>query len=207
MKKNNTISTLLIADDHPLFRQALTYIAESNLSPKKILHTASHEETITTLNSNQIDCLFLDLNMPGNDGLNTLSTVRNLFPYLPIIVISANESPEMVKACFRHNIIGFIGKSTPPDEIDVALKKILNGETHSPDFADADLPKTDIDLLTTSQLNILFQIGMGKLNKQIAADLNVTEATIKAHITQIYKKLKINNRTQAALIANELTNA
>lgn len=201
-----TIKTLLIADDHPLFRQALTYIAESHFTLNEIIHTASHDETIEKLNTNDIDWLFLDLNMPGSDGINTLSTIRKNFPKLPIIIVSANESQEIVSACFKHNIAGFIGKSTPPGEIDVAIEKIIQGEQHSPDF-DPSTSSSDskIDQLTASQLNILFQIGMGKLNKQIAADLNVTEATIKAHITQIYKKLNINNRTQAALIAKKIS--
>jgi len=201
--KKKIIKILLIADDHPLFRQALTYISESHFDVEQIIHTANHKETIEALNTQKINWLFLDLNMPGSDGIKTLSLIRKKRPKLPIVIVSANESQEMVAACMKYKVAGFIGKSTPPEEMDNAIQDIIHGKQHSPEFGEAK-SEISVDLLTASQLNILFEIGMGKLNKQIAADLNVTEATIKAHITQIYKKLNINNRTQAALIAKEL---
>jgi len=200
------IKNLLIADDHPLFRQALTYICETHFDVAEIIHTSNHDDTIDSLNGNSIDWLFLDLNMPGSDGINTLAAIRKKASELPIVIVSANESQEMVSACMKYKVAGFIGKSTPPEEMDTAIQDIILGKQYSPKFKEGEeQSELSVDSLTASQLNILFEIGMGKLNKQIAADLGVTEATIKAHITQIYKKLNINNRTQAALLAKEMS--
>lgn len=203
---------ILIADDHPLFREALTYIVEASFSslkgnPEVIIHqTVDYDATLDLLASQTIDWLFLDLNMPGSNGLSGLTSVSQQFPDLSIIVISANESKEIIQSCFTHNIQGYITKSMQPSDIEKAIHTILAGERFSPlqhDDISNDQNLSGLELLTTAQLNILTHIGIGKLNKQIAIDLGITEATVKAHITQIYKKLHVNNRTQAALIAQQ----
>jgi len=202
---------ILIADDHPLFKEALTYIVESsfaNLNKQTIelLHTADLDSTLKILNENSINWLFLDLNMPGSNGLSGLSTIRKLHPNLPIIVISANESEEIIQSSLACDIAGYITKSTQPDDIEKAIISILEGNHYSPEIEPGNLKDKEsegINNLTTAQFNILIHIGIGKLNKQIAQDLKITEATVKAHITQIYKKLNVSNRTQAALIAKQ----
>jgi len=113
---------ILIADDHPLFKEALTYIVESsfaNLNKQTIelLHTADLDSTLKILNENSINWLFLDLNMPGSNGLSGLSTIRKLHPNLPIIVISANESEEIIQSSLACDIAGYITKSTQPENL------------------------------------------------------------------------------------------
>lgn len=202
---------ILIADDHPLFKGALTYIVEASFSalgkqPIKIFHTADLASTLKTIDQQTIDWLFLDLNMPGSNGLSGLTTISTQHPEIPIIVISANESEEIIQSCLTCKIAGYITKSTQPDDIEKAILSILEGKFYSPTIKPNNLKEkkpAGIKELTTAQLNILIHIGIGKLNKQIAMDLNITEATVKAHITQIYKKLNVTNRTQAALIAKQ----
>jgi DNA-binding NarL/FixJ family response regulator len=210
-------STILIADDHPLFREALTYIVESSVKklsgndpikegPLEIIHATDYNETLNTLNENTIDWLFLDLNMPDSNGLSGLGDIKKQYPNLSVIIISANQSQEIIQSCLNHNVSGYITKSTLPDDIEAAIQKIFSGECYSPILnvsSEKNAGSKGIDSLTSAQLNILTHIGLGKLNKQIAVDLGITEATVKAHITQIYKKLNINNRTQAALLATQ----
>lgn len=202
---------ILIADDHPLFKEALTYIVEASFTAMgnqtiEMFHTADLESTLKIIDQQTIDWLFLDLNMPGSNGLSGLTTISTRHPELAIIVISANESEEIIQSSLACKIAGYITKSTQPDDIEKAILSILEGERYSPKIK-SDNPKekkpSGVSELTTAQLNILIHIGIGKLNKQIAQDLKVTEATVKAHITQIYKKLKVSNRTQAALIAKQ----
>lgn len=201
-----------IADDHPLFREALTYIVEASFSAidkqsnVQIQHSVDYKETVEVLSIHPTDWLFLDLNMPGSNGLEGLINIRNNFPDLSIIVISANESQDIIQSCLAHKVSGYITKSTQPSDIEIAIHKILKGERYSPikiDQSSVEKESLGLEKLTTAQLNILTHIGIGKLNKQIAQDLGITEATVKAHITQIYKKLNVNNRTQAALIAQQ----
>ncbi len=207
-----TSYNILIADDHPLFREALTYIVESsfsglpNSSTVHVQHTVDYNETLAAITENDIHWLFLDLNMPGSNGLEGLASIKKQHPELAVIVISANETQEIIQSCFTHKVAGYITKSTQPSDIETAIQQILQGEQYSPiDLnEDSQAPSSlGIDTLTTAQLTILTHIGIGKLNKQIAQDLGITEATVKAHITQIYKKLNVNNRTQAALIAQQ----
>ena len=209
---SKTTFNILIADDHPLFREALTYIVESSFSglpntpSVKLNHTVDYNETLAAIAENDIHWLFLDLNMPGSNGLEGLASITKQFPELSVIVISANESQEIIQSCFTHKVAGYIPKSTQPSDIEAAIQKILQGEQYSPidlDEHSQDPSSLGLDRLTTAQLTILTHIGIGKLNKQIAQDLGITEATVKAHITQIYKKLNVNNRTQAALIAQQ----
>lgn len=221
---------ILIADDHPLFREALTYIVEASFSSSEsnteknnseeneikenstaieILNTVDHEATLTAIEQHSIDWLFLDLNMPGSNGLSGLANIKKQHPTLPIIVISANESPDIIQSCLSYDIAGYITKSTQPNDIETAIQTILTGKQYSPlttnpsNYPPNQPKPSGIEKLTAAQLNILIHIGIGKLNKQIAQDLAITEATVKAHITQIYKKLNVNNRTQAALIAKQ----
>ena len=156
--------------------------------------------------------MFLDLNMPDTNGLNDLALIKKLHPQVPIIVVSAHEDAETISTCLSFNASGYIIKSSSPDEIKIAIKTILQGNTYLPpnvsleelkDPSVNDDAAKKVRSLTPSQLRILIEVGKGKLNKQIAYDLDITEATVKAHITSVFKKLHINNRTQAVLFSQE----
>ncbi len=200
--------TILIADDHPLFREALRYIVESVISSANIQEAINYKEAKKLLDSEKFDLVFLDLNMPDSNGLTDLALLKKVYPQIPMVVVSAHEEPHIIRACIDFNASGYIIKSSSPAEIKLAITKILEGETYQPESI--SLRKEDsqqcstiatgqIENLTPSQLKILIEIGKGKLNKQIAYDLDISEATVKAHITSVFKKLGINNRTQAVL--------
>ena len=204
-------NAVLIADDHPLFREALTYIVSSVLPDAEIAYATNYAETAAAMAENSFKLAFLDLNMPDSNGLTDLALLKKTHPTMPLVIVSAHEEAEIVRTCLGYNASGYIIKSSSPEEIKAAIQTILAGETYVPKEIDLNQESSDsnrlaaeqISSLTPSQLRVLIEIGKGKLNKQIAYDLDITEATVKAHITTVFKKLKINNRTHAVLFTKE----
>ncbi len=203
---------ILIADDHPLFREALTLIVSSACPGCEIRQATDYDETKTELAEHHFQLAFLDLNMPGSNGLTDLAMFKKLYPQIPIIIVSAHEEPDIIRSCLNYNASGYIVKSSSPDEIKAAIQTVLMGDIYSPpniNLSEDNSGQADNDIalkinsLTPSQLRILIEIGKGKLNKQIAYDLGISEGTVKAHITSIFKRLGINNRTQAVLITQK----
>jgi DNA-binding NarL/FixJ family response regulator len=199
---------VLIADDHPLFREALTLIVQSSIDDLDIHQTTDYLSTGDELAKNSYDLVFIDLNMPDSNGLMDVALLKKQHPNTPFVVVSADSRSSSIKTCMSNNISGYIIKSSQPAEIKRAIQVVLAGETYIPNSDELEIDEKEdfsdkLNLLTPSQLNILMEIGKGKLNKQIAYDLEIKEATVKAHITSIFKKLGINNRTQAVLLVKE----
>lgn len=205
--------TLLIADDHPLFREALRG-AVQRVMPGVELFEADSVQSLYALADahSEADLVLMDLNMPGAQGFNALVHLRAQHPQLPVVVVSAREEPRIMRRAVDHGAVGFIPKSADSDTIGLALTDVLEGEHWLPASA-ANEPPTDptereIGLrmreLTPQQFRVLQMLGSGQLNKQIAWDMNVSEATIKAHVTAILRKLGASNRTQAVLMAGRL---
>ncbi|QOY23595.1 response regulator transcription factor [Xanthomonas citri] len=207
------MTTLLIADDHPLFREALRG-AVQRVMPGVELFEADNVDALYSLADAQpdADLLLMDLNMPGAQGFSALVHMRSLHPQLPVVVVSAREEPTVMRRAIDHGAFGFIPKSADSDTIGRALATVLDGERWIPTEAQ-NLPPTDSEErevgqrlrdLTPQQFRVLQMLGAGRLNKQIAYDLGVSEATIKAHVTAILRKLGVTNRTQAVLMAGKL---
>ena len=207
------MTTLLIADDHPLFREALRG-AVQRLLPGVRLHEADSVDALYALVDlhPDADLLLMDLNMPGAQGFNALVHLRVLHPQLPVVVVSAREEPAVMRRALDHGALGFIPKSADSETIGIAVGQVLDGERWAPAAA-ASAPAMDRDEeavarrlreLTPQQFRVLQMLGEGRLNKQIAWDLGVSEATIKAHVTAVLRKLGVNNRTQAVLMAGRL---
>ena len=202
---------VLIADDHPLFREALASIISMTLPECSLQQATDYSEAQQALSESTFDLAFVDLNMPDSNGLTDLALLKKMHPELPIVVVSAHEEAEVIRTCIGHGAAGYIIKSSGPNEIKNAIQAILNGETYLPANIDLQVEAHDADAdavsrissLTPSQLKVLIEVGKGKLNKQIAYDLAISEATVKAHITSVFKKLGINNRTQAVLFAQQ----
>ncbi len=205
--------TLLIADDHPLFREALRG-AVARVLPDAQLREAENVDALYRLVEAEpdADLLLLDLNMPGAHGFSALVHLRALHPQLPIVVVSAREEPAVMRRALDHGAIGFIPKSADAKTLGEAISSVLEGDRWAPPAA-LNAPATAADEhdaahrlrdLTPQQFRVLQMLGSGLLNKQIAFDLGVSEATIKAHVTAILRKLGANNRTQAVLIAGRL---
>lgn len=205
--------TLLIADDHPLFREALKGAVQRIIPGVQLLEADSVEALYVLAEQHpDADLVLMDLNMPGAQGFNALVHLRSLHPQLPIVVVSAREEPTVMRRALDHGAFGFIPKSADSDTIGHALGTILDGERWAPAEAH-NVPPTPneerevgqrLRELTPQQFRVLQMLGAGLLNKQIAYDLGVSEATIKAHVTAILRKLGVTNRTQAVLMAGKL---
>ena len=207
------MSTILIADDHPLFREALRGIALRLLPGADIREAQNTDGLFAMVEANpDADLLLMDLNMPGAQGFSALVHLRATHPQLPVVMVSAREEPETVRRALDHGAVGFIPKSSDAGTLATALQHVLDGERWLPEAALAAPAIADderaiaarVRELTPQQLRVLQMMSTGLLNKQIAWELDVTEATVKAHVTAILRKLGANNRTQAVLIAGKL---
>ena len=203
---------IIIADDHPLFRQALLGTLKNKLSRTLWLEAQTIAELEQRLQDNSdSDLLLLDLNIPGAHGFSTLIHVRNHFPQIPVVVVSAHEDQSTISKAMGYGAAGFVPKSTPVDDIFNAIVTVLSGEIWLPKSFQTMQESGDVtDIadrvasLTQQQYRILMMFAQGLLNKQIAYDLNVSEATIKAHATAIFRKLDVRNRTQAVIAIAQL---
>jgi DNA-binding NarL/FixJ family response regulator len=203
---------VVIADDHPLVRRALAESLHRVLSGAEIAEVGSLGEAMSALDRGDTDLLLLDLQMPGMNGLASLSGVRSAYPAVPILVVSANEDPLIMREVLEFGASGFLPKSTPVAEIGAAVEAILAGGIWLPEAASAAyLDESESELaqriaeLTPQQRRVLMLLTDGKPNKQIAFELAVTEATVKAHLSQIFRKLGVRSRTQAVITARRLT--
>lgn len=210
------MAKLIVADDHPLFRNALIHAISNTFVTKATIETDSFEATCEALLEHpDADLLLLDLHMPGNCGFLGLIQLRKQYPTLPIVVISASDDVDVIKRVMAFGASAFIPKSAHPAEIGKALSAVIDGELWVPPAIRSQVinqhqHQPDLDLaskvaeLTPQQYKVLFYLTEGWLNKQIAYDLHISEATVKAHITAIFRKLGVTNRTQVVIQAQRL---
>ncbi|TGE76972.1 DNA-binding response regulator [Pseudoalteromonas sp. KS88] len=208
------MSQFLIADDHPLFREALKGALSTKFADLEVFESDDFDTTLQVLNEQEdLDILLLDLHMPGNGDLYGLIRIREDYPSLPIAVVSGSEDINIVSKVMSYGAMGFIPKSSSSDDIAGAINQILDGDVWLPlDLKDkvATIEGEDKEIaaqvasLTPQQYKVLQYLHEGLLNKQIAYELHISEATVKAHITAIFRKLGVYNRTQAVLIAAKL---
>ena len=205
--------TILVADDHPLFREALKGAVSKLLPEARLVESDSADALFASAELHpEADLLLLDLNMPGAHGFSALVHLRAVQPQLPIVVVSAREEPTVVRRALEHGAAGFIPKSSDPGTIREAIATVLEGGQWAPpqaETADGLHPEEAqvarrLAELTPQQFRVLGMLGSGLLNKQIAHALGVSEATVKAHMTAILRKLGASNRTQAVLMAGRL---
>ena len=207
------MTTVLIADDHPLFREALRGAVLRAL-PDATLREADSVSALLALVEAEpdADLLLLDLTMPGAQGFSALVHLRGHCPQLPVMVVSAREDPATMRRALDHGAVGFLPKSADSATLSEAIDAVLAGDRWAPAAA-AQAPAAEADEqaaaqrvreLTPQQFRVLQMLGEGLLNKQIAYELGVSEATVKAHMTAVLRKLGASNRTQAVLIAGRL---
>ncbi len=203
---------LVVVDDHPLFREALSGSIKSRLPDCEVDAVASFERLQELLGQRaDIDLVLLDLHLPGNHGLSGLAWLRGHYPAMPVILISAHDEPEIIRRALADGAAGFLSKSAESDVIIEAIGQVMAGETWVPEGLDTPGDDPDeselarrVGDLTPQQYRILCMLGEGLLNKQIAWELDITEATVKAHMTAIMRKLGVHNRTQAVTLFNRL---
>lgn len=207
------MTTLLIADDHPLYRDALRGALSLSLPALTLSEAGDLTSTVDILNREDIDLLLLDLHMPGSNDLFGLIHIRKLFPDVPVAVVSGTEDTQLISKIMSAGALGFIPKTASSGDIANAVQAILDGDVWLPPNLSDSVDEIDEEFseladnvasLTPSQYKVLCFMRDGLLNKQIGYNLDIAEATVKAHVTAIFKKLGINNRTQAVLIASQL---
>jgi len=216
---SNPMTRAIIADDHPLFRAALKQALSETLE-SDILEAASFDQLERSLQQNpHIELVLMDLSMPGNQGLTGLTAVRNQFPDMLVVIVSANEQLAVIQQAMTFGASAYIPKSVPLPELKQAVQAVLAGDTWLPedirDVVGAEVaPQTDafakrLEQLTPQQFKVLQCLADGLLNKQIAYELNVQETTIKQHVSAILRKLEVINRTQAGVVFKQMlqTNA
>ena len=208
--------SLLIADDHPLFRAALRQAAADAVADTQIFETDSLDGVLAVLDREPgIDLVLLDLHMPGNHGLAGLAAIRAQYPGVAVVVVSANDDPRVVRRALDHGAAGFLPKSAGLDELREAIRAVLACEQWLPMSLKASVARThsssaDAELaarlasLSPQQFRVLTLVAQGLLNKQIADRLDVQERTVKAHLSAIFERLAVRNRTQAGVVLRGL---
>ena len=206
---------IVIADDHPLFRAALAQAVTSTLDGAELLEAPDFDGTLAHLDPGPADLVLLDLHMPGSQGLAGLARLRGLHPEVAVVVVSANEDPRVIRRALDQGAAGFIPKSAGLDELGRAIEAVLDCRTWIPerlsaavraeqgDDEDAALAHR-IGQLTPQQYKVLARVADGQLNKQIADDLGIQERTVKAHMSEIFQRLGVRNRTQAGVAFRRL---
>ena len=204
---------LLIADDHPLFRGALRESVLGLMHGAEIVEAGTFDEVSAYLeNGGDVDLIFLDLTMPGMRGFSGLMYLRAQYPSVPVVVVSANDEPAAIHRCMEFGASGFIPKTLGVEAMRNAVSRILGGGVWTPPDVDLRVGgdsetvelMTRMATLTPQQVRVLMMLSEGLLNKQIAYQLGVSEATIKAHVSAILQKLGVESRTQAVIAAAKI---
>lgn len=203
----------VIADDHPLFRGAMKEAVGQLFAATEIFEAGGFGELQSLLErETDLDLVLLDLSMPGVRGFSGLLYLRAQFPGVPVVVVSANEEPDVIRRCMEFGASGFLPKTLGVEAMRIAIHKVLDGGVWTP--PDVDLQSTDdketrdlvarLATLTPQQVRVLMMLSEGLLNKQIAFELAVSEATVKAHVSAILQKLGVESRTQAVIAASKI---
>ena len=203
----------IIADDHPLFRGALRQVLSSLPEEATIIEVGDFDAAKKLVaDGSDIDLLLLDLTMPGGTGLSGLVTLKALEPALPIMIVSATDDAATIRHAIELGASGFISKSASMETIGEAVHAVLGGDIWTPSDIDIDEARdpeietliAKIRTLTPQQTRVLTMLAEGLLNKQIAYELNVSEATVKAHVSAVLQKLGVDSRTQAVILLSRI---
>jgi DNA-binding NarL/FixJ family response regulator len=210
---NDPLYRLVIADDHPLFRGALREAVSGLFEGTEIAEAGSFDEVAIQLDKGgDVDLILLDLTMPGVRGFSGLMFLRAQYPSVPVVVVSANDDPAVIRRCMDFGASGFIPKTLGIEDMRGAIMRVLKGGVWTPPDVDleggADAEAAAIMArlasLTPQQVRVLMMLSEGLLNKQIAYELSVSEATVKAHVSAILQKLGVDSRTQAVIAASKI---
>jgi len=199
---------ILVVDDHPLYRSGVVHTLQNTGMAVEVVECAALETAFRRIDDGlEVDLMILDLQMPGFQGVDSVRTVRARRPELPVLVLSGNEDPSIVRACIDLGACGFVPKSAPSDDFTAALSLVLSGGVY--------LPPTSLSVgtpasraqqdawsrlgahLTDRQRQVLLGIVQGKPNKVIARDLGLSDTTVKSHVAHILDALVVSNRTEA----------
>jgi len=203
----------VVADDHPLFRGALKESVANLFASADVYEAGGFDDLQALLErEGDVDLVLLDLAMPGVRGFSGLLYLRAQFPGVPVVVVSANEEPGVIRRCMEFGASGFLPKTLGVETMRTAIRNVLEGGVWTPPDVDlsggADEATRDLvnrlSTLTPQQVRVLMMLSEGLLNKQIAFELKVSEATVKAHVSAILQKLGVESRTQAVIAASKI---
>jgi DNA-binding NarL/FixJ family response regulator len=202
---------ILIADDHPLVLGALKQAVIGAIEGVEIFEAQDFESLAATLEAHpDMDLVLLDLSMPGVRGFSGLLYLRAERPGLPVIVVSANEDRAVMRHCLEFGAAAYVPKSLDVAAMRAAVRAVLDGGRWTPPDLDkgagreASALVKRLSSLTPQQVRVLMMLSQGLLNKQIAYELSVSEATVKAHVSAILQKLGVESRTQAVILAGKI---
>lgn len=218
MSPQGDVVRFLIIDDHPLFREALHSAIQLAYPDVETVEARSLGEANEALNAGQpFDLALLDLSMPDVSGFEGLLQLRTRYPLLPVLVVSGHEEPRIISETLSYGAAGYIPKSTRKSDLAAAIRAVMEGQIYVPegyegkprdgDSADRADMVGRLATLTPQQLRVLQMLRQGLLNKQIAFELQVGETTVKAHVSEILRKLNVYSRTQAVIEVSKLDNA
>jgi DNA-binding NarL/FixJ family response regulator len=207
---------LLVVDDHPVLRAGLCALLSQLGNDVIVLQAGNAEDGLGLVAQNpDLDIVLLDIAMPGMDGFQAIAEFGRLRPELPVIVLSSSESAKDVREALSQGALGYIPKSANQQTLLSAVRLVMNGDLYVPPLIldEADTPRSPhfpsrenvgSPALTARQVAVLRSISEGRSNKEIAFELGLSEKTVKAHITALFKILNVVNRTQAASTGREI---
>ena len=201
---------IIIVDDHPLFRAALRQTL-SGSGDVTVEEAGDLNALLAALEADRDrDLVLLDLNMPGGHGISGLLLLRAQYPDVPVMIISAVEDHKVIRRTFELGAAGYLPKSVGPADIRKAIETVLAGGVFVPEGVSlaADDEQSALmrrlSTLTPQQIRVLMMLSDGLMNKQIAYELSISEATVKAHVSAILQKLDVDSRTQAVIAASKI---
>lgn len=201
---------VMIADDHSLIREGIKQLLEFDGSLEVIAQAADGNETLEVLSEVKPDILLLDINMPNMNGLDVLQELKRKHSDMKILILTVHNEVEYLLKAVDIGADGYVLKDAGSDELKDAINRVINGEQYiqssmipamNSRIINRDIDKEKIDSLTKREVEILKQIAGGRFNKEIAESLDITERTVKNHISNLFKKIDVNDRTQAAVFA------
>jgi DNA-binding NarL/FixJ family response regulator len=199
---------VLLVDDHPLYHEGLASVLARLAPDIAIVGAGSAQAGLMLLHSSSIDLALIDLVLPGGDGLSAMALYAAEFPHLPRVLISGKEQPGVLQAARDAGASGFIPKSLPIEQLILALRRILDGESYfelAPSVpAEAAPGAASGQQLTLRQLEVLKLLGEGRSNKEISSALAIADRTVRAHLTELFRMLGVSSRTQAILVGQRL---
>lgn len=204
---------IMLADDHPLFREGVKPVLEKLDPDIVIIEAVDYPSAFETMHhAGEVDLALMDLYMPGMAGIEGIARFRATFPDVPLVVLSASEQVEDIQRLLGAGALGYITKSSPSDVILGALRTVMAGGIYAPpgllDIGEAEdglhALAARYPALSYRQIQVLKELAKGQSNKQIGYALDVTEGTVKLHLAAIFRIIKVNNRTEAVLVAQKM---
>ena len=201
---------VMIADDHSLVREGIKQLLEFDGSIEVISEASDGKECLEKLREEIPDVLLLDINMPGKNGLDVLSEIKEKRYNVRVLILTVHNEVEYLLKAVDMGVDGYILKDSKSAELKKAIQAVLSGENYiqaslipalNNRLANRDIDKDKIESLTGRELEVLIKVANGMLNKEIATNLNISERTVKNHVSNIFKKIDVSDRTQAAVFA------